>query len=167
MPVAERLERLNRRLVSPAVTSSVLRPRALEPKDIIFGCGPLVYSREGLIPQEEVDAAIAAALDAGVVAFDTAPLYGDSEDRLGHGLHAYAKAHGPPAGVQVITKAGKLVRRLKKNKDVALTAPAEPFGPFALTVDERCLVPDYSFAGAARSLEESVARMTHDSAGGS
>ena len=69
----------------PAVT---LTPRAVESSDIIFGAGPIVADREGPIPQQQIDEAIDAALKAGIVDFDTAPLYGDSEDRLGHALAA-------------------------------------------------------------------------------
>ena len=62
-----------------------LRARSIAPDDIIMGCGPL-SSRSG--PREQTDAAVHAALAAGIVRFDTAPLYGDSEDTLGHALAA-------------------------------------------------------------------------------
>ena len=84
-----------------------------------------------------------AALEAGIVCFDTAPLYGDSEDRLGHGLRA------SPLGssAQVITKAGKLLR----HKD-RLDTPVD-WSPFAIPAEERERLPDYSRAGARRSFE--------------
>ena len=51
----------------------VLRPRpgGVTPDDIIMGCGPL-SSRSG--PPEQLDAAVHAALSAGIVRFDSAPL---------------------------------------------------------------------------------------------
>ena len=78
---------------------------AVDPADIIFGCGPIVTDRSGPIELTQVDAAVHAALEAGVVHFDTAPLYGDSEDRLGHALAA------SPLGSSavVMTKAGKVI----------------------------------------------------------
>ena len=79
--------------------SSVVAPlaaRPVAPGDILFGCGPiqevLQYPGPPVAPvsQDQVDACIHAALEAGIVDFDTAPLYGDSEDRLGHALAARA-----------------------------------------------------------------------------
>ena len=83
--VASHLSRVPAAAEEPAVT---LTPRAVESSDIIFGAGPIVADREGPIPQQQIDEAIDAALKAGIVDFDTAPLYGDSEDRLGHALAA-------------------------------------------------------------------------------
>ena len=83
-----------------------------------------------------------------------APLYGDSEDRLGHALGA------SPLGSQALiyTKAGKLVRRLCGNRQVALLGP-QPWAPWAVPVGERCLLPDFSAAGAKKSYTESCERM--------
>jgi aryl-alcohol dehydrogenase-like predicted oxidoreductase len=54
-----------------------MAPRAVRPADIIFGCGPIT-KKYGGPEQVVVDGAVDAALQAGVVDFDTAPLYGDS-----------------------------------------------------------------------------------------
>ena len=138
---------------SPAGAAGLtLKPRQLSPHDIIFGCAPL---RADLppprvpLPLAETDAAVHAALEAGIVCFDTAPLYGDSEDRLGHGLRA------SPLGssAQVITKAGKLLR----HKD-RLDTPVD-WSPFAIPAEERERLPDFTAAGARRSFDESCARI--------
>ena len=127
---------------------------AVDPSDIIFGCGPIVTDRSGPIELTQVDAAVHAALEAGVVHFDTAPLYGDSEDRLGHALAA------SPLGSSavVMTKAGKVIRRLCPLRHVASLGP-EPWTPFAIPLEERCLLPDYTAAGARKSYTESCQRM--------
>eukprot|EP01052_Picozoa_sp_SAG31_P045940 SAG31_NODE_8592_length_1424_cov_0.971321_1_plen_287_part_00 len=71
----------------------------LAPADIMFGGAPI----NGL-DQPTVSATVRALLEAGVRDFDTAPLYGFSEERLGEAL-----AIAPPAltdGVRVHTKIG-------------------------------------------------------------
>ena len=85
----------------------LLRPRgAVAPGDIIFGCSPIGPrisaapagsggdavangpgdTRKALAETESATPAIHAALRAGLRIFDTAPLYGDCEDRLGEAL---------------------------------------------------------------------------------
>jgi len=118
------------------------------------GCGPIIADRSGPIPLEQIDDAIDAALKAGIVDFDTAPLYGDSEDRLGHALAN--SSLGDQA--QVYTKAGKLIRRICGNKQIALLGP-QPWSGFAVPLEERCLLPDYSAAGARLSCQESCERL--------
>jgi D-threo-aldose 1-dehydrogenase len=137
---------------SHSVSAVRLRPRqSINPSDIIMGCGPPTGWGND---HDILDAAVHAALSSGIIWFDTAPLYGDSEDRLGHALEA------SPLGknAQVCTKAGKLVRRLWNGRMLVMKAPT-PWAPFALKVEERVLVPDYSSAGAALSLRESMERM--------
>mmetsp|Transcript_62613 Transcript_62613/g.183106 ORF Transcript_62613/g.183106 Transcript_62613/m.183106 type:complete len:380 (+) Transcript_62613:48-1187(+) len=150
----QRMRQLLLHVQGASADSHALAPRKLTPDDIIFGCGPIVADRNGLIPQETINAAIHAALQSGITHFDTAPLYGDSEDRLGCALAA--SPHGSTA--KVMTKAGKLIRRLKPNRDVARYGPI-PWAPFAIPNDERVHVADYSAAGARRSLVESCERM--------
>ena len=58
-------------------TLRFLAPRAVRPADIIVGCGPIT-KKYGGPEQVVVDGAVDAALQAGVVDFDTVPLYGDS-----------------------------------------------------------------------------------------
>jgi aryl-alcohol dehydrogenase-like predicted oxidoreductase len=76
------------------------------------------------VTQDQVNGCIHAALEAGIVDFDTAPLYGDSEDRLGHALAA------SPLGDKAViyTKAGKLIRRICGNRQIALLGP-QPWSP--------------------------------------
>lgn len=142
------------------MSSVVLAPRPVAPGDILFGGGPIqnVLQYPGqdkpAITQEQVDAAVHAALAAGIVDFDTAPLYGDSEDRLGHALAA--SSLGDKA--LIYTKAGKLVRRVCGNRQVALLGP-QPWAPWAIPVEERCLLPDFTAAGAKASYQESCERM--------
>jgi aryl-alcohol dehydrogenase-like predicted oxidoreductase len=144
--------------MSSAVVPLAARPVA--PGDILFGCGPiqevLQYPGQPVAPvsQDQVDACIHAALEAGIVDFDTAPLYGDSEDRLGHALAA--SSLGDKA--VIYTKAGKLVRRICGNRQIALRGP-QPWAPWAVPVEERCLLPDFSAAGAKQSYTESCERM--------
>ena len=55
----------------------VLAPRSVAPGDILFGCGPIQNALEypgqvhAKIEQAQIDAAIHAALAAGIVDFDT------------------------------------------------------------------------------------------------
>ena len=91
----------------PGAAGALLRPRgAVAPGDIIFGCSPIGPrisaapvsgggdavangpgdTRKALAETESATPAIHAALRAGLRIFDTAPLYGDCEDRLGEAL---------------------------------------------------------------------------------
>ena len=58
----------------------------------------------------------------------------------------------------IYTKAGKLVRRICGNRQIALRGP-QPWAPWAVPVEERCLLPDFSAAGAKQSYTESCERM--------
>ena len=86
----------------------------------------------------DADATIHAAVERGMDHVDTAPFYGfgESERRAGHGL---AQA---PAGFSLSTKVGRLVR---------------PAADGSLAT-----VFDYSFDGALRSFDESLARLKRD-----
>jgi D-threo-aldose 1-dehydrogenase len=115
----------------------------LAPSDVQIGCIWL----SGLIDrgvdsldvdpgQEQANAMVAAALAAGIVEFDTAPLYGYglSEARLGAAL----AAAGPAArNARLYTKVGRLIR-----------------GPGGSDI-----VNDYTAAGADTSLDESLERL--------
>ena len=57
-----------------------------------------------------------------------------------------------------MTKCGKLVRRICPNRQIAPIGP-QPWTPFAIPLEERCLLPDYSASGARKSLGESCERM--------
>lgn len=167
----ERLSRLAQHLDPPVPASARphdtageadaagLRPStAVAPSRLIFGCAPIrsFNPRDAASgpSTDVVNAAVHAALEGGIVHFDTAPLYADAEDRLGQALAA------SPLGSKavVITKCGKLVRRICPNRQIAPIGP-QPWAPFAVPLEERCLLPDYSAGGARKSLEESCERM--------
>ena len=145
---------------------SGLRPRAILPQDIIFGCSPIgprymnmkggvsKDTRAALAATDSAAPAIHAALSAGIRYFDTAPLYGDCEDRLGEALALSALG----SQAVVITKCGKLIRRLCGNRHVA-SAPPRPFLPFSIPIDERVLLNDFTARGAQLSLNESRERL--------
>ena len=165
MPAPLRLQALHGHIAGGAAASvtaaagttaggSIELSRSVAPADIIFGCGPIVRDPDGLIAQAQINAAVDAALAAGCVTFDTAPLYGDSEDRLGHALAA-----SPHRGkAVVITKVGKVVRRLLSNRGISTEGP-QPWAADAIPLGDRVLVGDYSKAGAKKAYEESLARM--------
>eukprot|EP00943_MAST-04B_sp_MAST-4B-sp1_P001530 g1530.t1 len=150
-------------------TKFLLRPNTnLKPKDIICGAaffGGNKFQRTpnstepkyNYISQEETNETVHEALKLGIEEFDTAPLYGDSEDRLGTALAA-SPLHSKAL---VTTKAGRLIRLLKGNRDIAIHPP-KPFKPFSIPLEERALIPDYSRDGAITSYNESIERMcTH------
>ena len=115
-----------------------------------FGSAPL----GGLLretPETDAAAAVAAAFDAGLFHFDTAPQYGGglAERRLGAALR-----DRPRASFVLSTKVGKLVR------------PAGPEGsagpsPF-VGAPAHEIVYDYSYDGALRSLDASLRRLGTD-----
>ena len=130
--------------------SVTLRPRpgGVTPDDIIMGCGPLRSNG----PPEQLDAVVNAALEAGIVRFDSAPLYGDSEDNLGRGLRA------SPLGSKALiyTKVGKYIRWARGAK---VSSAVNPWAPYSVPLENRVLVPDYTKPGAAQSLKESMERI--------
>lgn len=113
-----------------------------------LGCGP-IGGLFGRVDEAVASATVAAALDAGISYFDTAPLYGHglSEHRLGTGLR-------PARNRAVIsTKVGRLLR------------PAGPGGPVSGMFREALpfdVVYDYSRDGILRSLEDSLQRLGTD-----
>jgi D-threo-aldose 1-dehydrogenase len=99
------------------------------------------------IAEEVAEAAIAAAWDAGIRFFDTAPLYGLglSEHRMGRVLRRQAREE-----FTLCTKVGRLL-------DADAAAPREQHGfvgglPFRIRYD-------YSAAATLRSIEDSLARL--------
>eukprot|EP00966_Prymnesium_polylepis_P128786 2978552-Prymnesium_polylepis.1 len=142
--------------MSSTLTLSVT-PRALEAADIMFGgiwIGPGSGGErgDGNRPdpgQEAADEAVRAALDAGIVEFDTAPWYGAgaSEERLGRAVQAMPNA-------RIITKVG---RRFQEPSGAPSLAGFDVAGRPPLS--ERVCVNDYSRAGTDLSLSESLDRM--------
>lgn len=128
----------------------LLPGRHLSAADIIFGgihIGPSdAAGSQGAwgrtATQEAATEVVQAALRAGIVDFDTAPMYGNgaAEERLGGALAAVQQP-ALAARARVTTKTGRLVR----------SAERQP--------EQRELVPDYSAAGAKVSHADSLARM--------
>lgn len=113
----------------------MLARRALGRAELTLPTFAFGASGLGTLSVEEASAAVDAALAAGMDHFDTAPFYGlgESERRLGAAL---ARARRP---FTLSTKVGRLIRPGSDGR------PQPVF--------------DYSRDGAARSLEESLARL--------
>ena len=149
-------------------------PRSLQPGELVMGAiwispdADLIAQGRDDAGQPNATAAVAAALAAGVRAFDTAPIYGMgmSEERLGAAL--VASGHDL-SSVQVFTKVGRLIR--------SSADPSAPVGrgselPPRTDLDSvpagphRVLVHDYSGSGAATGLYESLGRLGLDTCHG-
>ena len=131
-----------------AITDRVsLGPRGPEVTRLGLGCAPLgnLYSA---LTDDDALATVAAAWDAGVRYFDTAPLYGHglSERRLGAAL-----AGRPRHEFVVSTKVGRLIRPAAGPVDTIFSVPhdVEP-------------VWDFSRDGVLRSIAESLERLGLD-----
>ena len=97
---------------------------------------------------DTAEAAIAAAYDAGISYFDTAPLYsyGMAERLIGDGLRRW------PERPLLSSKVGRLLRPGAFSHPVIPEIPGVPFG----------IQYDYSRDGALRSFEDSLQRMGTD-----
>ena len=124
------------------------------PSNIIFGC-TMLNETWGNLSKKIRDEAVHSALSNGIYEFDTAPLYGNSEDNLGEAI--YNSKLGYKA--IFITKCGKVIRNISRMNDIALVPPT-PFKPFSIPNDQRVLVPNYTFNGAELSHKESIERMS-------
>jgi D-threo-aldose 1-dehydrogenase len=115
-------------------------PGAASPSRLVFGAASIAGLYEP-VSDEEAAATLAAAWDAGIRAFDTAPHYGVgvSERRLGDFL--------------VSTKVGRLL--------VPATGQAEE-GELFVGTPALSRVFDFSASGIQRSLEESLERLRLD-----
>ncbi len=115
-----------------------------------FGAAPLGNLFRA-ITEDEAQATLQRAWDAGVRYFDTAPLYGLglSETRINHFLRGR-----PRADYVISTKVGRLFRA---------TAPdrRDGFGKW-YDVPARNEIYDYSYDGVMRSLEFSLERLGID-----
>ncbi|EFG2587172.1 aldo/keto reductase, partial [Escherichia coli] len=121
-----------------AIPSTRLRTSVLG-----LGCGPLGGLFDEL-NEDQANAVVAAALEAGISYFDTAPLYGMglSEHRLGAGLRRARDS------AVISSKVGRLLRASAK-PDSGMFRDALPFD---------CSY-DYSYDGVMRSVEDSLQRM--------
>jgi D-threo-aldose 1-dehydrogenase len=155
-----RLTIMRTHVVAGDGASQLVARRKLGPSDIIFGAihiGPSDASQSAgawgrTATQEEANEAVIAALAAGIVDFDSAPMYsnGCSEARLGKAIAA-AGLLGKKA--RVTTKTGRLVRQLGGVDPV----PADD----TLTTDPelRELIADYSGDGTRLSFRESLGHL--------
>ena len=114
-----------------------------------FGGAPLgnLYRK---ISEEDAQAALQAAYDAGIRYFDTAPQYGlgRSEGRFGKALNRF-----DDQSVQLSTKIGRLLMDC---------APEEVTPEAFVDVPQKRIVFDYSYDGVMRSFEASKARLGYD-----
>ena len=112
-----------------------------------FGSAHLgeIYAR---LPEDDAQAALAAAHEGGIAYFDTSPWYGRglSEHRVGHFLRGR-----PLASFVVSTKVGRVLSR-PSNPDSFDTGPWTGGLPFEITFD-------YTAEGITRSYEDSLQRM--------
>ena len=118
----------------------------------VFGLGAAHLGElYGMVPEEQSQATLNAAWDAGVRFFDTAPWYGRglSEHRLGAFLR-----QKPRGAFQVSTKVG---RTLHRPKDPARFDRAPWIG--GLNFEVRF---DYSYDGIMRSYEQALQRIALD-----
>jgi D-threo-aldose 1-dehydrogenase len=104
------------------------------------------------VPEADSDGVIAAAFDADINFFDTAPLYGSgrSEVRLGRGLNAAKRPY------VLSTKVGRVLNPVTGISDAGGLAG---FADADTSVEP---VFDYSRAGVRRSFEESLKRLNVD-----
>ncbi len=124
-------------------------PTTLKVSVMGFGGAPLGNMHRAL-SEEDAQATLRAALDAGVTYFDTAPLYGHglSEIRFGEALRSL-----PRESYQLSTKIGRYLEPC---------APGEEDAGIFVDVPHVRPVYDYSYDGVMRSYEESLKRMGAD-----
>ena len=114
-----------------------------------FGGAPLgnLYRK---ISEDDAQAALQSAYDAGIRYFDTAPQYGlgRSEGRFGQALNRFSDK-----GVTLSTKVGRLLEDC---------APSEVTPEAFVDVPQKRIVFDYSYDGVMRSFEASKQRLGYD-----
>lgn len=127
----------------------LLNSRTFHPVELTrmgFGGAPLgnLYRK---VSDEDAQAALLAAYDAGIRYFDTAPQYGlgRSEERFGHALAVFGAEN-----VVLSTKVGRLLLDC---------APDEVTPESFVDVPQKRIVFDYSYDGVMRSYEASKARL--------
>src|SRR5690349_10065932 len=120
-----------------------------------FGTAPLGNMFRA-IAEEEAQATVHAAWDAGVRYFDTAPFYGSglSEIRLGEALSRYNRDD-----YVLSSKVGRVI--LDEVEDAAVRDLGEKSGVFEHGRPNR-IVNDYSAEATLRSIEDSLKRLQTD-----
>ena len=126
----------------------------LEVTQLSFGCAP-IGNLLRVVSDEEAEAAVRSAIEAGVNYIDAAPFYGYglAEQRMGRVLAEY-----PRKDFVVSTKVGRLIRPGKRTG----TEVYDGDKSFYLAHDEMCCKLDYSYDGVMRSLEDSLERIGTD-----
>jgi hypothetical protein len=158
-----------------SASTLALAPRQLEPSDLMFGGAPISG-----VPEAEATATVHACLRAGIRHYDTAPLYGDSEDKLGAALRSatvdscgadvtFAGSTGMEVGgdpIYIYTKTGRLIR---ERIDAESGLGWRPAGPGADGAQQwpavggrRIVTDDFSANGAFLSHGESRQRLGGD-----
>ena len=150
--------------------------RNLQPSDLMFGGAPI-----GGVPFEQAEATVHACLRAGIRHYDSAPLYSESEDKLGAALlSASEDTIGAPCSfangqlvvdgepVYIYTKTGRLIRhRIESDAEGADELAWRPAGPaHGPTMAQwpepgapRMVTDDFSANGAFLSFAESRQRL--------
>jgi D-threo-aldose 1-dehydrogenase len=129
---------------------SLRATRAVALTRLGFGGAPLGNLYRA-VPEEDAQAALQAAYDAGIRYFDTAPQYGlgISERRFGDALRRFGRN-----GVTLSTKVGRLL----------VDCPPDQVTPAAFVdVPQKRIVYDYTYDGVMRSHEASLARLGTES----
>ncbi|MEM1428074.1 MAG: aldo/keto reductase [Pseudomonadota bacterium] len=136
------------------ITTHLLNTRTARPVPLTamgFGGAPLgnLYRR---VSEDEAQATLQAAYDAGIRYFDTAPQYGlgRSEERFGAALKRFGRET-----VQLSTKIGRLLYDC---------APEEVTPEAFVDVPQKRIVFDYTYDGVMRSYEASRRRLDVDNA---
>jgi len=129
--------------VAPGIATRRLGRSALEISVLGFGAAPLggIYRA---LSDEDADATVAAAYEAGMRYFDVAPFYGLglAEHRLGRSLRARR------SDCVLSTKVGRLLRPLRGRQPESMYVDPLPFE----------VAYDYSYDGVMRSIDDSYQR---------
>jgi D-threo-aldose 1-dehydrogenase len=132
--------------MNPADVAPLRTARPVTLTRMGFGGAPLgnLYRR---VTEEDAQAALQAAFDAGIRYFDTAPQYGLglSERRFGEALRRFGRQQ-----VTLSTKVGRLLEDC---------APGEVTPAAFVDVPQKRIVYDYTYDGVMRSHEASLERL--------
>ncbi|KAJ55456.1 aldo/keto reductase [Actibacterium mucosum KCTC 23349] len=137
-----------------AATRVALGNTGLKVSQLALGTAPL-GNLLAEIPEDQAEAAFAAALDAGINYIDTAPFYGYglAEERAGRALQGRNRSD-----FVISTKVGRLIRPGERSG-------AEVFDggkSFYLAKPGMMTQRDYSYDGVMTSLDESLTRLGTD-----
>ena len=138
----------------PVSPTSTRRLGATDVEVTVLGFGgATIGGISGVVAEAQAQATVAAAFDAGIILFDTAPSYGNgqSEHRIGAQLRERVDGGRDRAEVVLATKVGKLLRRPRSPEE--LDATEWPGGlPFRIRWD-------FSYDGVMRAYEDSLQRL--------